>query len=215
MEVVKAAAKRSSSVHESIALRVDHKSYTYSQLISSAWKTSCILSSSNLKNTDEQNKNENFSSEINVSGGRARIGIVAKPSVEFVAGMLGTWLAGGVAVPLALSYPEAELFHVMNDADISMLLSTEERQELMENVATACAAQFSHIPSVPSFPSKSSMSKVDVEDIETSRTPKAEDPALIVYTSGTTGKPKGVDHTHQSILAQVRILTDVWEYSPY
>lgn len=46
----------------------------------------------------------------------ARVGIVAKPSAEFVAGLLGTWLSGGVAVPLALSYPEAELLHVMNDS---------------------------------------------------------------------------------------------------
>ncbi|XP_068652022.1 probable CoA ligase CCL8 [Aristolochia californica] len=218
MEVIKAAAKHSSSAHESIALRVDQKSYTYSQLISSAWKISSILNSRNLKKTDENNKNENSSSEINVSGGRryldgARIGVVAKPSAEFVAGMLGTWFGGGVAVPLALSYPEVELFHVMNDADISMLLSTEEHQELMENVATKCAAQFSLIPSVPSFSSESSMPKVDVEDVETSRTLKGEDPALIIYTSGTTGKPKGVVHTHQSILAQVQILTKAWDYS--
>lgn len=48
--------------------------------------------------------------------GGARIGIVAKPSAEFVAGMLGTWLSGGVVVPLALSYPEAELLHVMTDS---------------------------------------------------------------------------------------------------
>jgi malonyl-CoA/methylmalonyl-CoA synthetase len=46
----------------------------------------------------------------------ARVGIVAKPSPEFVAGVFGTWLSGGVAVPLALSYPEAELLHVMNDS---------------------------------------------------------------------------------------------------
>lgn len=44
------------------------------------------------------------------------MGIVAKPSAEFVAGVLGTWFSGGVAVPLALSYPEAELLHVMNDS---------------------------------------------------------------------------------------------------
>lgn len=55
---------------------------------------------------------------INGTGflGAARIGIVAKPSPEFVAGIFGTWLSGGVAVPLALSYPEAELLHVMNDS---------------------------------------------------------------------------------------------------
>lgn len=52
----------------------------------------------------------------NKSIGGARVGIVAKPSPEFVAGILGTWFSGGVAVPLALSYPEAELLHVMNDS---------------------------------------------------------------------------------------------------
>lgn len=46
----------------------------------------------------------------------ARVGIVAKPSAEFVAGIIGTWLSGGCAVPLALSYPETELLHVMNDS---------------------------------------------------------------------------------------------------
>lgn len=46
----------------------------------------------------------------------ARVGIVAKPSAEFVAAVFGTWLSGGVAVPLALSYPEAELLYVMKDS---------------------------------------------------------------------------------------------------
>ena len=46
----------------------------------------------------------------------ARIGVVAKPCAEFVAGVLAIWLNGGVAVPLALSYPEAELLHVMTDS---------------------------------------------------------------------------------------------------
>lgn len=46
----------------------------------------------------------------------ARVGIIAKPSAEFVAGMWATWISGAVAVPLALSYPQAELLHVINDA---------------------------------------------------------------------------------------------------
>lgn len=50
----------------------------------------------------------------NLSG--ARIGIVAKPSAEFVAGILGIWLSGGVAVPLATSYPEVELLYVINNS---------------------------------------------------------------------------------------------------
>lgn len=71
--------------------------------------------------TYEESKHENPPLSVGGVGGLghlggARIGIVAKPSAEFVAGILGTWLSGGVAVPLALSYPEAELLHVMNDS---------------------------------------------------------------------------------------------------
>jgi acyl-CoA synthetase (AMP-forming)/AMP-acid ligase II len=45
-----------------------------------------------------------------------RVGIMATPSAEFVASIWAVWLNGAVAVPLALSYPETELVHVLTDA---------------------------------------------------------------------------------------------------
>ncbi|XP_064951975.1 probable CoA ligase CCL8 isoform X1 [Musa acuminata AAA Group] len=154
----------------------------------------------------------------------ARVGIVAKPSAEFVGAILGTWLRGGVAVPLAISYPESELLHVMNDSDVSMILSTPEHQETMENVAAKCSAKVSLIPTVTSMPSNNMFSEHSgeeaiglvvelIREIEDSCMIKGDDPALILYTSGTTGKPKGVVHTHKSIIAQVQILSEAWEYT--
>ncbi|XP_047335377.1 malonate--CoA ligase-like [Impatiens glandulifera] len=116
----------STSCGDRFAIRADQKSYSHSQLL-------------HLHIIRVDSKNENY----NLGG--ARIGIVANPSAEFVAGILGTWLSGGVAVPLALSYPETELMHVMNDSDISMILSTEDYSELMQNVAAKTSALFSLI----------------------------------------------------------------------
>ncbi|KAJ8638184.1 hypothetical protein MRB53_012451 [Persea americana] len=217
MEVVKEAARQGSATHKSMALRVDQLSYSYFQLVLSAWKISNLLRNRDFKNTQEVNKKE-ITSPLGGAGHLegARIGIVAKPSAEFVAGLLGTWLSGGVAVPLALNYPEAELYHVMNDSDISVILGTEEHQELMESVSSKCESHFSLITPVPNASSNVSAGEIQMADfLEEIENPKiaGDDPALIVYTSGTTGKPKGVVHTHESIKAQVQILTEAWEYT--
>lgn len=148
MKVVKVACQ-GSGTQDSVAVRSENKSYSYKQLISSAWSISGLLCSgdSNVSlqiyeyiffkilvnylsaiswvflwiQTSKASSHESPSATTDGARGLgnlrgARIGIVAKPSAEFVAGILGTWLSGGVAVPLALSYPEAELLHVMNDS---------------------------------------------------------------------------------------------------
>ncbi len=48
-----------------------------------------------------------------------RIGVFAAPGHQYVASTWATWMAGGVAVPLAVSHPPAELEYVLQDAGVS------------------------------------------------------------------------------------------------
>ncbi|CAH8338919.1 unnamed protein product [Eruca vesicaria subsp. sativa] len=108
MEVFKAVLSQGSNSCDRIAIKSDGKSYSYGHLTSSALTISKMF---HHEKGGETSKYEGYGS---LQG--ARVGIVAKPSAEFVAGVLGTWFSGGVAVPLALSYPEAELLYVMNNS---------------------------------------------------------------------------------------------------
>ncbi|XP_047256274.1 probable CoA ligase CCL8 isoform X2 [Capsicum annuum] len=211
MELVKEVANKGPESQQNIAIRADEKSYSYLQLISSARRISNLLSKLGLKTDKGVKENEHHNA--------ARVGIVAKPSAEFVAGILGTWLSGGCAVPLALSYPETELLHVMNDSDISIILSTEDHQELMNTIAAKTVARLSLIPLIPDVHSSKEhdQSKDMVSDGQQNLleiNSYGESPAFILYTSGTTGKPKGVVHTHNGVIAQVQMLANTWEYTP-
>ncbi|XP_042427732.1 probable CoA ligase CCL8 [Zingiber officinale] len=224
MEAVKAILAHVSTTEERVAIRAEQKNYTHVQLIDSALNISDLLLGAGTINAKEEcAKSIGFvNGPRDLNGGR--VGIVAKPSAEFVAAIFGTWLSGGVAVPLALSYPESELLHVMNDSDISMILSTQDHQGIMENVAAKCSAKLSLLPTLASMSSRDILNKYSgetaanlvadlIRKIEDSSLLKGDDPALILYTSGTTGKPKGVAHTHNNIISQVQILTEAWEYT--
>ncbi|XP_074572056.1 putative CoA ligase CCL8 isoform X1 [Curcuma longa] len=224
MEAVKAILAHVSTTEERAAIRAEQKNYSHVQLIDSALNISDLLLGAGAINAKEEcAKSIGFVNGPRYLNG-GRVGIVAKPSAEFVAAIFGTWLSGGVAVPLALSHPESELLHVMNDSDISMILSTQDHQGIMENVAAKCSAKLSLLPTLGSMPSRDILNEYSgettanlvadlIRKIEDSSLLKGDDPALILYTSGTTGKPKGVVHTHNSIVSQVQILSEAWEYT--
>jgi malonyl-CoA/methylmalonyl-CoA synthetase len=131
----------------------------------------------------------------------ARVAFFIPPSFEHVAVQWGIWRAGGLAVPLALSHPPAELEYAVRDAEASILVGTRAVAAFLEPVARAVGARL-----------------VVVEDLlggTLTRLPvvTGDRRALMVYTSGTTGKPKGVVTTHANLEAQVTALIEAWEWT--
>ncbi|GKB70173.1 malonate--CoA ligase [Tanacetum coccineum] len=111
IEVVEAIASHGSVSHERVALIADDKSYGYKHLASSASRISLLLLRHHEIVVYRTMNNKNLDG--------ARIGVVAKPSAEFIASVLAIWLSEGVAVPLEPSNPKDGLLHVMTDAETS------------------------------------------------------------------------------------------------
>jgi malonyl-CoA/methylmalonyl-CoA synthetase len=139
----------------------------------------------------------------------ARVAFLVPPSFAFVAVQQGIWRAGGIAVPLAVSHPPAELDHVVRDSGASIVVGSGRQAEALAEIATRHAARFIRTPDLlagngdsPPFP-------------ETGTVPlfPPDRRAMILYTSGTTGKPKGVVTTHANIAAQMASLIKAWEWT--
>ncbi|HUP20308.1 MAG TPA: acyl-CoA synthetase, partial [Gemmatimonadota bacterium] len=130
-----------------------------------------------------------------------RVALLVTPGLEYTAALLGTWRAGAVAVPLSPAHPPPELAHVLGDSGAVAALAGEGRARTLERPAGTAGARV--LP-------------VDLEGPagEEAAPPAAADAALVLYTSGTTSRPKGVVLTHAHLEAQVGSLVEAWAWSP-
>ncbi|HEU4560982.1 MAG TPA: acyl-CoA synthetase [Longimicrobium sp.] len=129
-----------------------------------------------------------------------RVCFLVPPSFEYAAVQWGVWRAGGIAVPLAVSHPPAELEYAIGDADAAIVVAAPQFAEVLRPLAVAHGARFI---------------TTDEALAATPRELPAVDEqrrAMMLYTSGTTGRPKGVVWTHANFRAQVETLTQAWEW---
>ena len=124
------------------------------------------------------------------------------PGFDYVKTMWAIWQAGGVAVPLCLTHPLPSLQYVIEDTGAEVLVVSNDFRPILEVYAAERGAvlivleELGHGLTVSSLP-----------DISKDRN------ALILYTSGTTNKPKGVVTTHANIEAQISTLITAWEWT--
>ena len=130
-----------------------------------------------------------------------RVAFLVWPGFPWVATQWGIWRAGGVAVPLPLNSAKPEIEYFIDDTKASTLVFDPASASLLQPVAEAARCRaFSCEELLAQSPGH-------LPEIASARR------AMILYTSGTTSKPKGVVTTHDNIVAQITTLVRAWEWS--
>jgi malonyl-CoA/methylmalonyl-CoA synthetase len=130
-----------------------------------------------------------------------RIAILAAPGARFVAALFGVWKAHGTAVVLLPEHPDDEHRYALTDAGARTLLVSDEHAKA---AATSLARPIAIEDVAPPMPHASRAFAGAPDDA----------PALMLYTSGTTSKPKGAVLSRRNIAVQATLLRDAWGVTP-
>jgi len=129
-----------------------------------------------------------------------RVAFLLPPGIPWIATLWGIWQAGGIAVPLALGSARPELEHYIGDAGASAIIFDAATEAMAEPIASA-----QNIATL-TYKEIQNGALIELPDVAIERR------AMILYTSGTTNRPKGVVATHANIAAQISTLVEAWEW---
>ncbi|KIW07023.1 uncharacterized protein PV09_01917 [Verruconis gallopava] len=138
-----------------------------------------------------------------------RIAFLVENGYDYVVTLLSIFANHSIAVPLCTTHPDQELRYIIDQSQSLMLLSSEKFKEKAQNVVKEGLQESSPLVSVEKIKEgKKSSEQITLE------TPKSEDGGMMLYTSGTTSRPKGVLLPTATLTAQCSSLLQAWNYSP-
>ncbi len=136
-------------------------------------------------------------------GSGSIVGIFLDRSIDMVVGLLGILKAGAAYLPLEPSYPSARIAFMLNDAAVAIILTQSHLVSVLPEVPTHLVSLDLDWPDIATH----DVSNLNISVLGT-------DLIYVLYTSGSTGLPKGVMCTHAGIFNQVQWIQSTIPLTP-
>jgi long-chain acyl-CoA synthetase len=159
--------------------------YGYADVLAQAGAIACLLQEKGIKQGD-------------------RVGILMENIPEWVFVLLGSMRLGAIAVPLATTLPEPSVHLIAEHAGCRAIFVDPPNMEKASNVGRKLGCVVLTCPE-SGHPATSNISPAPLS---------TNDTAIIVYTSGTTGNPKGVELTYGNLNYEIRGAIESLDLSP-
>ncbi len=152
-----------------------------------------------------------------------RVAVFAETSPEVIVALLGHYRLGAVHVPINTRYRGEELTHILDDSSAKAMLlrAGSPCADILEGVSAPPpelafriwigSGDGTHRPGDISF---DRLVEASPARGESARLAADEDAAILLYTSGTTGKSKGVELSFRAVVSNTEAVTRLWRFSP-
>ncbi|KAH6650914.1 hypothetical protein F5144DRAFT_598331 [Chaetomium tenue] len=137
-----------------------------------------------------------------------RIAFLVENSYDYVVTLLAILAAKSIAVPLSPAFPAPELQYILNHSEALMLLSSAKFASKAGDVLKT------ELDVEPAYLQLDKFQGNGVHEKVTLDKSSAGAAGMMLYTSGTTNRPKGVLLPQSVMTAQAKSLLQAWEYSP-
>src|SRR5262245_30728534 len=135
-----------------------------------------------------------------------RVALCTAEKLALLGAHLGTLYAGGGSLPLNPRFTAEELRYFLADSGCRVVVAGPEHSVVIDGLRAT-------LPDLRAIVPDGTVWEVGPDNYR--ETPvAADDPCLMIYSSGTTGWPKGVVHTHANVASGLMALQECWRFTP-